>query len=108
MSFIDRPFFADSVLSPSRESGAAFQVNDKDYRWLLSTSFTSGQLDGGETDVDDADTFSVRGSFVPFMQDDKHLLQVGAGIANVQSVILLQSVLSTLALKAMTVQKHLQ
>ena len=79
MSFIDRPFFADSSLSPARESGVALQLNDKDYRWLLASSFTSGEIDGGETDVDDADRWSVRGSFVPFMQDEKHMLQIGAG-----------------------------
>ncbi len=79
MSFIDRPFFADSSLSPARESGVALQLNDKDYRWLLASSFTSGEIDGGETDVDDADRWAVRGSFVPFMQDEKHMLQIGAG-----------------------------
>jgi phosphate-selective porin OprO/OprP len=79
MSFIDRPFYADSSISPARESGAVFQLNDKDYRWLLATSFTSGEIEDGETDVDDADMWAVRGSFVPFMQDEKHMLQVGAG-----------------------------
>ena len=79
MSFIDRPFYADSSISPARESGAVFQINDKDYRWLLATSFTSGEIEDGETDIDDADSWAVRGSFVPFMQDEKHMLQVGAG-----------------------------
>lgn len=79
MSFIDRPFYADSSISPARESGAVFQLNDKDYRWLLATSFTSGEIEDGETDINDADTWAVRGSFVPFMQDEKHMLQVGAG-----------------------------
>ena len=79
MSFIDRPFYADSTISPARQSGAVVQFNDKDYRWLLASSFTSGEIEDGETDVNDADTFAVRGSFVPFMQDEKHLLQIGAG-----------------------------
>lgn len=82
MSFIDRPFYADSTISPARQSGAVVQINDKDYRWLLSSSFTSGEIEEGETDVNDADTFAVRGSFVPFMQDEKHLFQIGAGYLN--------------------------
>ncbi|WP_417551175.1 OprO/OprP family phosphate-selective porin [Methylophaga sp.] len=82
MSFIDRPFYADSTISPARQSGAVVQINDKDYRWLLASSFTSGEIEEGETDVNDADTFAVRGSFVPFMQDEKHLFQIGAGYLN--------------------------
>ena len=82
MSFIDRPFYADSSVSPARESGAAFTLNDSDYRWLLATSFTRGAISDGKTDTSDADTFAVRGSFVPFMQDSEHLLQLGAGYLN--------------------------
>jgi phosphate-selective porin OprO/OprP len=82
MSFIDRPFYADSSLSPARESGAAFVINDNDYRWMLGTSFTRGALDGGVTETDSADTWAMRGSFVPFMQDKEHMLQLGLGYLN--------------------------
>jgi phosphate-selective porin OprO/OprP len=78
MSFIDRPMFADSSISNSRESGITAQINDKDYKWLVAASATRGALSGGETDRNDADTFAVRGSFVPFMKDEKHMIQLGA------------------------------
>lgn len=78
MSFIDRPMFADSSISNSRESGVAAQINDKDFKWLLASSATRGAISSGETDRRDADTFAVRGSFVPFMQDEKHMFQLGA------------------------------
>lgn len=79
MSFIDRPFFGDSSISPARESGITGQINAKDFRWLLAASATRGAISGGETDRNDKDTFAVRGSFVPLMQDEKHMLQIGAG-----------------------------
>ncbi|MCX4186357.1 OprO/OprP family phosphate-selective porin [Methylophaga sp. OBS4] len=78
MSFMDRPLFADSSISPARESGAVVSVNDKDYKWLLAAGLTNGGLSDGETD-NNGSTFAVRGSFVPYMQDSTHLLQIGAG-----------------------------
>lgn len=79
MSFIDRPFFGDNSISPARESGITGQINASDFRWLLAASATRGAISDGETDRNDKDTFAVRGSFVPFMQDEQHMLQIGAG-----------------------------
>jgi len=78
MTFMDRPWFADSSISSARESGAVMFLAAKDYRWTLSTGLTNGSISGGETDKNGS-TFAVRGSFVPFMADKNHLLQIGAG-----------------------------
>ncbi|GAB4290000.1 MAG: OprO/OprP family phosphate-selective porin [Methylophaga sp.] len=84
MSFMDRPWFADSVLSPARQSGVVAELAAKDYSWLLSAGYTIGEMSGGSTDKDaEGSTFSVRGSFVPYMQDKNHMLQIGAGYMNV-------------------------
>jgi len=83
MTFMDRPFFADSKLSPARESGAIASLAAKDYSWTLATSVTVGTVSGGYSDEDDdGTTFALRGSFVPYMQDKNHLLQIGAGYLN--------------------------
>lgn len=78
MTFMDRPWFADSSVSPARESGAVASLAAKDYKWTLATGLTNGTLSGGSTD-NNGSTLSVRGSFVPFMKDKNHLIQVGAG-----------------------------
>ncbi|MFW5449956.1 MAG: OprO/OprP family phosphate-selective porin [Methylophagaceae bacterium] len=78
MSFMDRPLFADSTISPARASGAVMSLAASNYRWLLGAGLTNGGIKGGSTD-DNGSTFSVRGSFVPFMQDKTHLVQFGAG-----------------------------
>jgi phosphate-selective porin OprO/OprP len=79
MSFMDRPMYADSTISKARESGIVAEIADKDYRWSLKSSLTNGTLDGGETTGDNETSFAVRGTFVPFMQDAQHMVQVGAG-----------------------------
>jgi len=79
MSFMDRPMYADSAISRARESGIVAEIADKDYRWSLKSSLTNGTLDGGETDGNNETSFAVRGTFVPFMQDAQHMIQVGAG-----------------------------
>jgi phosphate-selective porin OprO/OprP len=79
MTFMDRPMFADSSVSPARESGVVAAINDKDYNWLLSAGLTNGPLDGdGETWDNNGSTFAVRGSFLPY-QEGKNLVQLGAG-----------------------------
>lgn len=78
MTFMDRPWFADSSISPARESGAVVALAAKDYKWTLATGLTNGTLDDGFTD-NNGSTLSVRGSYVPYMKDKNHLLQVGAG-----------------------------
>jgi len=83
MTFMDRPFFADSSISPARESGAVVSLADKKYRWTASAGVTVGSLSGGYTDEDDSGTtLALRGSFVPYMKDKNHLVQVGAGYMN--------------------------
>jgi phosphate-selective porin OprO/OprP len=77
MTFMDRPWFADSDVSPARESGAVVSLNDKDYKWTLAAGLTNGELDGGETQ-NNGSTFAVRGSFLPY-QDGSNLVQLGAG-----------------------------
>lgn len=83
MSFLDRPFFADSSLSPARESGVVVSLADKKYRWTASAGVTVGSIKDGFTDEDDkGTTLAIRGSFVPYMKDNNHLLQVGVGYLN--------------------------
>ena len=88
MTFIDRPLFTDSAVSPARESGVIVTTAADDYRWMLSSGLTFGQHGKGGSNDDQVnrdvqgDTISVRGSFVPLMQDKQHMLQVGAGYLN--------------------------
>jgi len=84
MTFMDRPWFADSNISPARESGVVAALAGNDYRWTLAGGVTIGEIGGGKTDEDDSGTtFAVRGSVVPFMTDHQHLVQIGAGYLNV-------------------------
>ncbi len=78
MSFMDRPLFADSSISPARESGVVASIADKKYRWSVAAGITNGEIDGGGTN-NNGSTFAARASFVPYMADKKHLVQVGAG-----------------------------
>lgn len=78
MSFMDRPLFADSAISPARESGAVVSLADPSYRWSVAAGLTNGSISGGSTD-NNGSTFAVRGSFVPFMRDKTHLVQIGLG-----------------------------
>ncbi|MFW5426057.1 MAG: OprO/OprP family phosphate-selective porin [Methylophagaceae bacterium] len=83
MSFMDRPLFADSTVSPARESGAVIALAAKNYRWSVSSGVTFGSIKDGHTNEDDrGTTFALRGSFVPYMTDKNHLLQIGAGYMN--------------------------
>lgn len=78
MSFMDRPLFADSNISPARRSGAVVSLADPKYKWTVAAGYTNGKISGGKSE-DNGNTFAVRGSFVPYMKDKKHLVQVGAG-----------------------------
>jgi phosphate-selective porin OprO/OprP len=79
MTFMDRPLFADSSVSPARESGVVASLAAEDYKWSLATSLTNGEIDAGSSS-DNGSTFAARATFVPFMQDKTHLVQVGAGL----------------------------
>lgn len=86
MTFMDRPWFADSDISPARQSGVVAQLADKDYRWTLAGGVTIGEIGSGKTDEDKSGTtLAVRGSVVPYMTDHQHLVQLGAGYMNVAS-----------------------
>ena len=78
MTFMDRPWYADSDLSPARQSGVAAKLAGE--AWSLASSVTVGEISSGVTNEDDAGTtLALRGTFVPYMQDKTHLVQVGAG-----------------------------
>ncbi len=84
MTFMDRPWYADSALSPARESGIAAKLSG--HRWSLASSLTIGEFGGGVTDEDiDGTTFAVRGTVMPYHADKHHLFQVGAGYRGVSS-----------------------
>jgi len=84
MTFMDRPWYADSVLSPARQSGIAASLSDKS--WSIASSVTAGEISSGITDKDtEGTTLALRGTFIPFNQDKSHLLQVGASYMNVSS-----------------------
>jgi phosphate-selective porin OprO and OprP len=84
MTFMDRPWYADSALSPARESGLVAKLSD--HRWSVASSVTVGEFDDGETDeAVDGTTSALRGTYVPYMQDKNHIVQVGAGYMGVSS-----------------------
>jgi len=79
MTFMDRPMFADNSVSPARASGAVASIAAKDYRWSLAAGLQNGAFDGdNDTYEVNGSTFAVRGSFLPYMEDKSHLLQIGA------------------------------
>ncbi len=84
MTFMDRPWFADSALSPARESGIAAKLSG--HSWSLASSITIGEFESGITEDDiDGTTYALRGTFLPFQQDKMHLIQIGAGYRRVTS-----------------------
>jgi phosphate-selective porin OprO/OprP len=84
MSFMDRPWYADSALSPARESGLVAKLSD--HSWSVASSVTVGEFEDGETDESvDGTTVALRGTYVPYMQDKSHIVQVGAGYMGVSS-----------------------
>lgn len=81
MTFMDRPMFADSSVSPARSSGAVASLAAKDYSWSLAAGLQSGGFsssNGGDLYEVNGSTMAVRGSFLPYMKDKNHLIQVGA------------------------------
>ena len=84
MTFMDRPWYADSALSPARESGVVAKVSN--HVWSVASSLTIGEIEDGETDeAVDGTTFALRGTYVPYMEDKEHIVQLGAGYMNVSS-----------------------
>jgi phosphate-selective porin OprO/OprP len=81
MSFLRRPLFADGPLSPARQYGAAMEIHEPDYRWDVNFGWFLGEPDDGKVNVEgageDAQTWAVRVTGIPFMTDHKHMLHVG-------------------------------
>ena len=88
MSFMDRPWFADGAISPARQSGAVVSLADPKYKWTLAAGYTyAGKssykgFSDGEATEENGETFAIRGSFVPYMADKKHMVQIGAAYLN--------------------------
>ncbi len=80
MSFIRRPLFADGPLSPARQYGGAFRIDNE--RWLFHAGmFLDAPGDGAVNDDatnDDRQTYAVRIAGTPIMQDERHLVHIGA------------------------------
>jgi phosphate-selective porin OprO/OprP len=80
MTFIDRPWYADGVLSPARQSGLVGKVSGD--IWSLAASATIGELSGGTTSENaDGTTFAARGTFMPLTGENT--VQLGAGYMSV-------------------------
>ncbi len=88
MSFMDRPWFADSAVSPARQPGVVVSLAHPKYKWAVGAGYTyagkSGYkgFSGGSAAKENGKTFAIRGHVVPLMQDKKHMLQIGAGYLN--------------------------
>ncbi len=84
MTFIDRPWYADKLTSPARESGVVAKLSGK--TWSAATSVTQGSLSGGTADEDtNGTTFALRGTFMPYNAGKDELVQLGASYMNVGS-----------------------
>lgn len=78
MTFIDRPWYADKLTSPARESGVAAKLSGE--TWSAATSVTQGSFSGGTaTEDDNGTTVAFRGTFVPYAAGKNELVQLGAG-----------------------------
>ncbi|MFT5425701.1 MAG: phosphate-selective porin OprO/OprP [Gammaproteobacteria bacterium] len=80
MTFARRPLFADGPLQPARQAGVAAKIHDDNYRWHLNAGVFYDEPDDGTTGGpgENRVTASIRATGIPFMTDEKHMLQVGA------------------------------
>lgn len=89
MSFLRRPLFADGPLSPARQYGAAMEIHEPDYRWNVNFGWFLGEPDDGKVNVEgageDAQTWAVRVSGIPFMTDHKHMVQLGGSYMHINT-----------------------
>ncbi len=84
MTFIDRPFYADKITSPARQSGVVGKLSGD--IWSFATSVTQGSIGGGEAEESaNGTTVAVRGTVLPYMADSAHLVQLGAGYMTTSS-----------------------
>lgn len=87
MLFTERPLGSDNVLVPSRQIGISGFYTPGDNRWTLQAGVFAGP-DGEDPDAcltgfDECDEqFSVaaRGTFLPWMQDTSHLVNIGGAV----------------------------
>lgn len=84
MTFIDRPWYADKITSPARESGVVAKLSGE--TWSAATSVTQGALSGGTTEeADSGTTVALRGTFMPYVAGKTEMVQLGASYLNVSS-----------------------
>lgn len=85
MTFARRPLFADGPLQPARQAGVAVKIHDKDYRWHMHGGVFYDEPGDGVAggSGENAITSAVRVTGIPFMRDEKHLLQVGASYMHI-------------------------
>jgi phosphate-selective porin OprO/OprP len=80
MPFLRRPMFADGPLSPTRNYGASFRMDNA--RWLVHAGGFLEAPEDGAVNVDDEGedetTFAFRVAGTPVMKDGNHLIHVGA------------------------------
>ena len=87
MLFTERPLGAGDVLQPERRIGIAGFTAGSDYRWTFHTGLFAGPSGDDDdclgTSFDECDesfTVAARGTFLPYMQDANHLVNIGAGV----------------------------
>ena len=93
MLFTERPLGSDNVLAPSRQIGISGFYLGQDARWTLhagiyagpdaedpdgclSTKFSFGNSD----ECDEQYSVAARGTFLPYMQDKTHLVNIGGAV----------------------------
>jgi len=87
MLFTERPFLADGTLQLARHLGVAAFTHGDSKRWTLHGGIFAGP-DGEDPDVcltgfDECDeqwSVAARGTFLPWMQDDSHLVNIGGAV----------------------------
>lgn len=89
MLFTERPLGSDTVLVPSRQIGISGFYVGQDARWTLHTGFYAGpyndnpngcNLTGNKDECEEQFSAAARGTFVPWMQDKTHLVNVGGAV----------------------------
>ena len=89
MLFTERPLGSDTVLVPSRQIGVSGFYLGQDARWTLQTGFYAGpyndnpngcNLTGNKDECDEQFSVAARGTFLPWMQDKTHLMNVGGAV----------------------------
>ena len=93
MLFTERPLGSDTVLVPSRQIGISGFYVGQDARWTLHAGIYAGpdgenpndclsiNFSGGNNDeCDEQFSVAARGTFLPYMQDKNHLVNIGGAV----------------------------